>query len=41
MRREMQVLQLEYDGFLVDINDLKIKLDSILIQWIVYDDSIE
>lgn len=41
MRREMQVLQFEYDGLLVDINNLKIKLDSILIQWIVYDDSIE
>lgn len=41
MRREMQVLQSEYDGLSADINDLKTKLDSTLTQWTVYDDSIE
>ena len=41
MRREMQILQSEYDGLSADINDLKTKLDSTLTQWNVYDDSIE
>ncbi|KAK6181528.1 hypothetical protein SNE40_009363 [Patella caerulea] len=41
MRREMQLLQQEYDSLSADLNDTKLRQDSCLSQWTVYDDSTE
>ncbi|ESO86156.1 hypothetical protein LOTGIDRAFT_167389 [Lottia gigantea] len=41
MRREMQQLQQEYDALSADLNESKMRQESCLSQWTVYDDSTE
>ena len=41
MRRDMTLLQQEYDALSASLGEAKTQLDGTLAQWTVYDDSVE